>query len=222
MWVRFGIDRLEEDLKKSYQFSKCAYCKEYYDVRKTGPIIISDEIFSDDIVDEGDPYMTIDNHIFGTNFGELIIDEKIHDLLINNEVTGLEFEDVRILQAENKKFYQLIVKDEIGAPVFPGVKKISHCSKCEKTVLVLQTAVSRFEAPFYSCAFFGNSWHNWSDKFEKGEHYENDILKLKSYGPNEIDSSRRIISRKLYQILKDSRIDEFFFSPAEIWPSRFY
>jgi hypothetical protein len=128
---------------------------------------------------------------------ETIVSEKIRQIFIQENVTGIEFESIYQLGKENKViegFYHLILKEGIGNVIEPSIiKRQGFCSECGfYDEYICQTIVN----------FDRSTWEGL------------DICYTKDWFGGPPRFKRLIISNKLYKILEQNKIKNVYFHPA--------
>jgi len=128
---------------------------------------------------------------------ETIVSEKLRQIFIQENITGVEFEPIYQIGVENKVidgFYHLILKEGIGDVVEPSiVNKKEFCPECGfYDEFICQTTLN----------FKRSTW----DKL--------DICYTKNWFGGPPKFKNLIISQKLRKILIENKVKNIYFQPA--------
>lgn len=128
---------------------------------------------------------------------ETIVSEKVKQLFIEENISGVEFKPLYQINTENKiiaGFYHLILKGGIGEVVEPSIiEKKNLCPQCGLyDEYICKTTLN----------FKRNTWEGL------------DICYTKDWFSAPPKFKRLVVSNKLYKVLMDNKIRNVYFQPA--------
>jgi hypothetical protein len=213
------ISRLPADIAKSYAITKCEKCGQVMDLKKTAPLVFSEDPFDKDNPDPLDYGALRNSKIVLTGYNELLFCQKVMKDLSESGLKGFEFEEVIFDDKSIPQFYHMIIRNKIGEMIHPQlIKSKKVCKLCGNPQSISINYWEIFNPRRYRHPVLPEKdWRYWAMRFKPGDHLEDDILTgVEKLGCSVLKDPFIIISPKFHKVLSDNKIRGFTLNPIEI------
>lgn len=200
-------------LAQVYQeLDRCCVCGSVSEIRQVENVVLDLSRSSREGIDPEDP-QAFKHDICRTGFDdEIIVTEKVRELMETHRITGLEFRSVVLIGdsvVSSNRYYQLVILDRLG-PVVPPTRLVydklcPECGRYAKVAIEIPKPylVSPHSEPYFERQHYG------------GQDISLSTTKLRGTR-SPVGKSMIIASQKLYHLLWDNGVSGFWAQPAHL------